>query len=512
MKNLGLILVMSAALFFIGCSEQQDRDHLGGKKLAQVHCASCHSFPDPSLLDKTTWETDLLPVMGLKLGIVEPTEEAETNMTRLLVAGAYAKEPVISREDWKKIKNYYLNEAPAMLNYGRRHKTMEPTGLFEARALDLDPDYPAGTTCVKIDTARGGIWIADAAIGQIFNLDYKGSIKSYPSDLTVSDINLNGKGNEILLTSIGHSLQPTENKDGDLTSFERGPEASSTRSQQTLVNNLGRPVETLRADITGDGKDEVLISEFGFRTGKLAYWQERDDGTYREHVLKNEAGAVTSILNDIDDDGDTDIIGLFAQADEKIVLFRNDGVERFQEIELLNFPPSYGSTHFEMMDFNGDGLLDILYTSGDNADYTTVLKPYHGIYLYLNKGDLSFEQAYFYPMHGAYKAMAKDYDMDGDMDIAAIAYFADYENFPENSFVYLQQDGSLNFTPQTLPIHTLGRWITMDAGDYDGDGDEDIVLGNNIAWSRTENTIKEWDVSSEIVILKNQKIMGAGLR
>ena len=29
-----------------------------------------------------------------------------------------------------------------------------------------------------------------------------------------------------------------------------------------------------------------------------------------------------------------------------------------------------GSSYFELDDFNGDGFKDILYTCGDNADYT----------------------------------------------------------------------------------------------------------------------------------------------
>ena len=36
----------------------------------------------------------------------------------------------------------------------------------------------------------------------------------------------------------------------------------------------------------------------------------------------------------------------------------------------------------------------------------------------------------------------------------------------------------LEFNPFTIKEYDQGRWLTMDAGDVDGDGDEDIVLGS----------------------------------
>src|SRR6185295_6044313 len=101
-------------------------------------------------------------------------------------------------------------------------------------------------------------------------------------------------------------------------------------------------------------------------------------------------------------------------------LLINKGNDQFDTREILRFPPVYGSSYFELDDFNKDGFKDILYTCGDNADYTSdVLKNYHGIYIYLNDGRNNFSQKYFFAMHGCFKAMARDFDKDGDLDIAA---------------------------------------------------------------------------------------------
>jgi hypothetical protein len=52
----------------------------------------------------------------------------------------------------------------------------------------------------------------------------------------------------------------------------------------------------------------------------------------------------------------------------------------------------------------------------------------------------------------------------------------DYRRDPKGGFLLLQQDGPMEFTASGLPL-AEGRWLTMDAGDWDRDGDEDIVLG-----------------------------------
>ena len=69
-----------------------------------------------------------------------------------------------------------------------------------------------------------------------------------------------------------------------------------------------------------------------------------------------------------------DILALMSQGDEKIILLLNQGDFNFRINTILSFPPVYGSSYFDVADFNHDGKFDILYTNGDNADYSMILK------------------------------------------------------------------------------------------------------------------------------------------
>ena len=253
-----------------------------------------------------------------------------------------------------------------------------------------------------------------------------------------------------------------------------GSEAKS----QVIASGLRRPVNAVVAHLNTDNREDLVVCSYGNRLGRFSWFEGKEGGGYEEHVLLERPGSIQAEVRDFNGDGRQDIIVMTAQAREGIHLFLNLGRNEFKMETLLEKPPTWGFAGFELVDFNKDGKTDLLVANGDNGDFALPTKSYHGVRLYLNDGRNRFREEFFHPMHGAYKAMARDFDSDGDVDIAAIAFYPEFDAPSPESFVYLENEGGTKFTAFTMPESMAGRWMVMDAGDVDGDGDPDVVLGS----------------------------------
>jgi hypothetical protein len=196
-------------------------------------------------------------------------------------------------------------------------------------------------------------------------------------------------------------------------------------------------------------------------------------------VIDPSPGAIRFEIRDLTGDGAPDIVALFAQGDERIVLFENEGKGRFtgQPHVLARFPPVYGSMHFSMHDFNRDGHLDIVYVNGDNFDYSAVLKPYHGIRILENDGRNRFRERFFFPVYGAARAEVADFDKDGDLDVLTTSNFADRQRHPERGIIFLENTGRYTFRPYAFTSAADNQWNLTATADLNGDGWLDAIVG-----------------------------------
>lgn len=491
-----LISILATAVW----SLQSCQDQAQGEQLAKTYCSSCHLYPEPGLLPQNVWLHGTLPYMSIYMGVESEIAKLKAPFTENLLFRP--TQAMISDSDWQKIKTFYLDNAPKQLPTNEQPVLENLTGVFEIIPASLPrtginlPNF----ACVRIESAQRRIWASDEVNHVLWLLDPNGKpLGQTPNQASVTHVDFGPEG--ALLTNMGQTSKPTTQLEG--SALRVAVQNGLLTNAQQVLTQLNRPAQVQQANLDTDADAELVVCEFGFKDGKLSVRNPSPSGTYQETTLSQVAGATNAVVTDFDGDKRLDIIVLFSQGDERIVWYRNKGQLQFEEKVLLRFPPIYGSSHVEVADFNQDQRPDLLYTAGDNADFSTVLKPYHGVYVFENQGNGQFKQTYFFPQNGAYKALARDFDADGDLDIASISFFADEASRPQESFIYLENTGRGTFQPKTLSINHLGRWNVMDADDADGDGDVDIVLGSHPVAPIPTSFNKAWATGTGVLILRN---------
>lgn len=479
----GLIL-FSCLGILASCNERQPPS---AEQLAKKTCSTCHTMVDPALLDKGTWKNSVLPNMASRIGMHH------------VRAGS---SPAITAAQWSAIEKYYVDSAPEHLAAAPSHPLLRDWWGFSLKKPAVTARTAALTTLVAFDEQAGDIFTGDAGTFRLTRWN-KALIPVDSLPAGSPPVNAWFEDGLATFTTLG-TMKANDVAEGKVMQMAM---PGKLRFADTVASSLPRPVQAVPADINKDGLSDWIVCGFGHDLGGLYWYQQDGHGKYIKHTILNMPGSLQVITGDFNADGWIDLMALFGAADECIRLFLNDHHGGFTSKKLLSFPAVYGSGSFQLADMNGDGLKDILYTCGDNNDYSTILKPYHGVYVYVNAGNDVYQEKYFYPINGCTKAVAADFDLDGDADIAAIAFYADLDNKPAEKFIFLEQSAPLRFTAHSPPIENYGRWICMDVKDYDHDGDADIVLGNFSATFKSEKMpASVSDQRLPFIVLVNNKI------
>ncbi len=497
--KLGLFVAIGVSTLLINCKKSDEN-----RQVAEKYCGNCHLFPEPDLLPKNVWQYSTLPYMGIMMGVETEINGLEKPLSDYAILRPETQ--MISDEDWLKIKRYYLDNSPKVLKKTSYDTFGDVSDKFDIQVInnrtisDKIPNY----TGIRIDTANGQIIAGDQSNRNIWFIDAQGKVKSKivnQNALTHIDLG-NANKQKFLLTFIGTTTQANPDVSGSAEEIT----FPYFGKNQILLPNLNRPIEVISENLDDSPENELISNEFGFKIGGLSIWKKDKNNQFHQSILSNQTGSTKAIVKDFNGDGKKDVLALFAQGDEQIILYTNKGNLKFESKQLLRVPSIYGSSSFDIADLNKDGKLDIILSTGDNADFTTILKPYHGIYIYLNKGNFQFEQSAFYHQNGATKVIASDFDNDGDADLASIALFPDNDHRPLEGFIYFENQGNAAFKQKSLNINNLGRWSVIDAGDLDKDGDMDIVLGSHPVAKFPAGFNQEWKNGSGLIILRNKTI------
>jgi hypothetical protein len=257
---------------------------------------------------------------------------------------------------------------------------------------------------------------------------------------------------------------------------EEGSVSFVRHAAATLAEDKGWSYSIAAADADNDGFVDFYVSNGGLSHNGVNFLYRNIEGTGIQRILDTDAvdsshASGGASWSDYDGDGDQDLVVANRPTADmqgfKLSLFRNDGNLRFTRMDATALPVD---AVFPMSvawgDVDNDGDQDLyagnLYGMANN--------------LYENLGDGAFRV-----MDGgrattdagsSYAVTFGDLDNDADLDLVVA-------NWGGASEIYLN-DGTGHFE-QTRPeafMRSIHYASSLALGDYDGDGDLDILIGN----------------------------------
>lgn len=303
---------------------------------------------------------------------------------------------------------------------------------------------------------------------------------------------------DILVADLG-SYPPTDRKCGSVVWLRGKPDGSF--ESVTLLKDVGRVADVQVADFRGTGKRDLVVAAFGlhavgeiiFLENKTADWAKPE---FVPRVLDPRHGTIHVPITDLNGDGKPDFIALISQEHETIVAFINEGGGNFRKQTLYSAPhPGWGSSGIQLVDMNGDGRLDVLYTNGDILDEPYLWKPYHGVQWLENMGDLKFEHRRIADMYGVHHAVAAPITGGKLPDVLAVSFLPG-DKFPDR--VTRKADAVVLFeqvSPGKFERHSLVKGscdsVVCAAADLYGTGRIDLVVGN-FSSTTTDHPVAIW--------------------
>jgi hypothetical protein len=282
---------------------------------------------------------------------------------------------------------------------------------YEPQAIDLDLDGDLDLVVAHPLSPGFSVWKNTAAQFRL------AATFTSTGSLTAGDFDLDGDLDLFLAPFRGTELAWFENQRGDLTSwtYHSLPRAVDNVLGQACVGDFDR-----------DGDLDVLYRV----TGNLRYWLENElihrNAIFPQKYVISDSfnGAECVRLADVNGDGRIDVIGSAYGAGDIKVWLNLDPLHNlwWTRTVTTNFS---GVEAVYPADLDGDGDVDIL-----GASLTS-----DSIRWWENDGDILpswTDHLLASGFNGAHDVVAADLDRDGDLDVAAVAYFGNQVAWWEN--------------------------------------------------------------------------------
>lgn len=213
-------------------------------------------------------------------------------------------------------------------------------------------------------------------------------------------------------------------------------------------------------DFDGDGDLDLLVTGADHNSETARIYRNEGGGTFSE-IGADLTGVYRSSSDwgDFDGDGDLDLV---VTGNFRTNIYRNEGGGTFTEIEAGLTNVDAGSSDWG--DFDADGDLDLVISGDSRQGFATKL--------YRNRGEGTFTEVDA-GLTGVVFSSSDwgDFDGDGDLDLVITGLDT---SIARSSTLY-RNDGEGTFTEVEADLAGVDGG-TAEWGDFDGDGDPDLVI------------------------------------
>lgn len=310
-----------------------------------------------------------------------------------------------------------------------------------------------------------------------------------PVRVDAADLDADGD-NELIVADIG-ILPPSNSQVGKVVILDYD-EQFEDFTEEVVVKNIGRVTCAEAVDLDADGDLDLTLCEFGHDNGSIGWLQNNGEQGWQHHEIDNRSGSIVALSGDFDNDGDQDIVSVISQLTEEVTMYWNDGEGNFSMETLYKANTTfYGMSGLKIVDIEGDGDLDILFTNGDVMDFDFPSDEnfwdYHGLaILENNQASFSYQKLVYFS--GAYDSLLYDIDKDGENEIIVIGFRPNAEGSIDfgvhPNFMWLDYNNS-TWTPNYPSNDIAAAFISLTAADIDGDGVDDLIAANHDIFSIT---------------------------
>lgn len=444
-------------------------------------CSDCHGMPRPENYPRHAWRKEVL--RGYEFYARSGRNDLDPPPIDLTITYYQARAPLEPVFADPKTPGAELNVEFAAQTFAAEPSANLSPAVSCLRWTRLDDD--AAPILLACDMRQGTVVAIDPA-------DRASDVRvlaqlHHPCHLEPCDVDGDG-AMDLVVADLGSLYGVDDHDRGRIVLLQREKETGVFR-EVILASGLGRVCDVRPADVDADGDVDLIVADFGaYRPGGIFLLRNASANSsqirFEREEIDRRPGTVHVPVCDLNDDGRPDFLALVSQDHECVDAFINQGDGQFRLRTIWWWPdPAFGLSGMELLDLDQDGDLDVLFTNGDSFDDGYV-KPCHGVHWLENRGELKFVHHRLTDLPGAYRALAGDIDLDGDMDVVASVWIEPKIRFVNtavkrwDSLVCLEQTSPGKFVHHSL--ETDFPWHpTMELADFDGDGDLDLAVGSH---------------------------------